>query len=110
MLWNELIALNIQHLPWLMAGYFNTVRCTFEKNGGKSFSFQQLRSFNDVITSCSFSDLKSVGNQWSWNNKNLDGGRIVGRLDRALCNAKWLDVLPFSSCCLLYTSPSPRDS
>ena len=27
----------------------------------------------------------------------LDVGRIVGRLDRALCNAKWLDTFPFSS-------------
>ena len=50
-----------------------------------------------ILLLLALSDLKTVGNERSWNNKSLDGGRIVGRLDRALCNAKWLDVLPFSS-------------
>ena len=48
------------------------------------------------ITSCSLTDLRSVGTYWSQNNKCMEGGRIIGRLDRSLCNSKWLDVLPLS--------------
>jgi len=95
-LWQELLSLNIQSSPRLLAGDFNTARFTDEKVGGKALSFQQLGPINDFITSCSLSDLRSVGSPWSWNNKSLDSGRIAVRLDRALCNTQWLATLPMS--------------
>ena len=75
-----------------------------EKIGGRPLSYKQLSTFNDFITNCTLSDLRSVGNCLSWNNKSLDGGRITGRLDRTLCNTSWLQTLPMS--CYEYLAPS----
>ena len=86
----------IIHAPRIIAGDFNTARITTETVGGKTLTFQQLRSFDDFISDCSLSDLKSIGSFWSWNNKNLGSKRIAGRLDRVLCNTHWLNTLPMS--------------
>ena len=79
-LWKELQELQINSSPWLLAGDFNTARFSNEKVGGQQLSFSKLRSFNDFISNCALSDLRSVGSTWSWNNKNPDAGRIAVRL------------------------------
>jgi len=53
------------------------------------------------------SDLRSKGSIWSWNNKNTEGRRIGGRLDRCLCNGGWLNIMPESF--YEYLSPSTSD-
>ena len=83
-LWEELhqIAIQIQDSPWLVAGDFNTARFTTEKVGGKTLKLGQLSSFNDCLSQCNLSDLRSMGGTWSWNNKRTGGRRIAGRLDK----------------------------
>ena len=34
-----------------------------------------------------------MGSRWSWHNSNVGPGRIIGRLDRVLCNDNWIDSL-----------------
>ena len=88
--------LNNSNVPWILSGDFNTARFTNEKVRGRNLNSHQLSSFNDFITSCYLMDLRSVGSIWSWNNKNVDGTIIAGRLDRLLRNAQWIDTLPIS--------------
>ena len=98
----DLIGLQIHSSPWLVTGDCNIARYTDEKFRGKPLTFNQLSFFNDFITRCSLSDLRSVGSYWSWSNKSLGIGRIVGKLDRTLCNSHWLDLLcPIMNTCLI---------
>jgi len=97
-LWKDLqhISGYVQGHLWLMAGDFNTARYTNEKVGGRTLNIGQLVPFNDCVTHCNLSDMRSKGSSWSWNNKNTAGSRIVVRLDRCLCNDGWLNLFPVS--------------
>jgi len=57
-----------------------------EKLGRERLSVQKLKDFNDRITQCGLSDIKSIGTNWSWHYNSLWQARIYGKLDRALCN------------------------
>ena len=40
--------------------------------------------------------MKHIGSKWSWHHNNIKPGRIIGRLDRVLCNHHWIDSLAHS--------------
>ena len=79
----------IPNKPWAVIGDFNIVR-------GRAISFNKLKDMNDCIDKCGPSDFRNIGRNLTWNNKNLGAGRITGRLDRALVNNEWIDLLPNS--------------
>jgi len=78
---------------------------TDEKVGGKLPSIQKLKNFNDCISYCSLSDIRSTRRKWAWHNKVTGQKRIIGRLDRVLCNNHWIDTLPES--CYVYLNHVP---
>ena len=88
--WNNLftIASQVQDSPWLVSGDFNTARYTGEKVGGKALSLAQLSPFNDCLSHCNLSDLKSKSGIWSWNNKILMGGELQEDLTGS--SARWV--------------------
>ena len=61
-----------------------------------SLSIQKLMDFN-VCIQHSLADIRSTGSKWSWHNKAVGDGRIIGRLDRIMCNEAWIDLLPHTS-------------
>jgi len=67
-----------------------------EKIGGKHLSIHKLRDLIDSASQCGLTDLKSTGKGRSWHNNSQGNKRIYGKLDRALCNNKWIDLLPES--------------
>ena len=67
-----------------------------EKVRGRQLSIAQLSSFNRFIDQCSLSDIRSSGNKWSPHNSSFGSNRILGRLDRVLCNQHWIALLPES--------------
>ena len=72
--------------PWAVMGDFNTARYTDEKMGGKPLSFIKLSPFNDCIAECQLLEVIHVGSKWSWHKNTVGPRRIVGRLERVLCN------------------------
>ena len=79
-----------------MLGDFNSARYTYEKVGGNQLSFTHLALFHNYIDHCSLSDIRSIGNKWSWHNNSIGINRILGRLDRVLCNQSWIALLSYS--------------
>ena len=73
--------------------------------GGRPLTFSQLKIFSDCLEICGLSDIRGMGGVWTWNNKNISGGRITGRLDRTLGDQAWLDIIPES-----YYEYLPQDS
>ena len=63
------------------------------KSGVKAYSIQKLKDFNDCVTHCGIADLKSMGKFRSWHNNSQGQNRICGKLDKALCNDKWIELL-----------------
>ena len=38
---------SVSHLPWLVIGDFNEIRCVEEKEGGAAWPYQQMAHFNN---------------------------------------------------------------
>ena len=66
-LWSDLCSMNDTHghLPWIVLGAFNEARYTDERVGGKPLSIQKLKNFNNCISYCSLSDIRSSGKKWT---------------------------------------------
>ena len=97
-LWGELSSLaHTYNLPpWMLVGDFNVAKYSDEKVGGRTLSIQQLQDFNDFTAACALTDISHTGGKWSSHNNVTGARRLVGRLDRALCNTAWISVLPGS--------------
>ena len=79
--------------PWVVLGDFNTARHSDEKLGRNPPPLAKLAPSNSCINSCQLFDLKHIGSHWLWHNNSLGSSRIIGRLDRVLCNQAWIDTL-----------------
>ncbi|KAJ8485323.1 hypothetical protein OPV22_017808 [Ensete ventricosum] len=97
-LWRDLVSIANSYptVPWVVLGDFNTVRYTNEKVGARVLSECQLQHFNDCIDTAALTDMKSVGDWFSWNNQSTAERKIMARLDRCLINQEWLAVFPDS--------------
>ncbi|XP_057250086.1 uncharacterized protein LOC130591167 [Beta vulgaris subsp. vulgaris] len=56
----------------------------------------ELLPLRECVARCGLSDLKSTGAFYTWNNKQEGEARVFSKLDRALCNDKWLEMFPTS--------------
>lgn len=54
--------------PWICFGDFNKVLLSFEKRGGRPRSEWQMRDFWDVVDSCNFQSLRTMGTFFTWLN------------------------------------------
>ena len=97
-LWKDMVASAglVAEKPWVAMGDFNSARFGYEKKGGRRLLEEVMRPFNDCVCHCGLGELKSSGKFWSWNNNGVGANRIAVRLDRALCNSAWWDLLPAS--------------
>ncbi|CAL1404640.1 unnamed protein product [Linum trigynum] len=89
-LWDSLrrIEQNMRN-PWLLVGDFNSICNPSERQGGAGFNAQRTSHFNACINDCSLIDVGYTGPRFTWTN-----GRLLQRLDRALCNRDWIDHFP----------------
>lgn len=68
-------------LPWCVAGDFNAVLHSHEKEGGGAFNPRAGQSFAQCIFDCNLLDLGYKGPLFTWHS-----GALKERLDRALGN------------------------
>ncbi|XP_057248206.1 uncharacterized protein LOC130590191 [Beta vulgaris subsp. vulgaris] len=94
-LWKDLVDFESKvKLPWCL-GDFNCMMNREERMGGNSRE-ADLLPLRECVDKCGLSDLKSTGAFYTWNNKQEGEARVFSKLDRALCNEKWLEVFPTS--------------
>lgn len=87
-------------------GDFHTVRFCSEKLGGRCLTEANLRDLNNCMLNCGLTDLKSSGGCFTWSNHSSGSSRIVGKLDRAICNQEWMNSFPQSFAEILNPSSS----
>ncbi|XP_021845308.2 uncharacterized protein [Spinacia oleracea] len=86
-LWRDLKVLNTQD-PWIMCGDFNCVMASNERIGAPARQ-AEINDINSCMHVCSMEDVKSVGNMFTWNNKQQGSARVFSKLDRVLANPAW---------------------
>ncbi|KAI9111237.1 hypothetical protein K1719_017848 [Acacia pycnantha] len=79
--------------PWLVAGDFNEIKSPMEQKGGGRVNENQCHVFNEWIQQCELVDMEPKGPFFTWQGPKWDGlERVFKRLDRCLCNVKWLEL------------------
>ncbi|KAK9688834.1 hypothetical protein RND81_09G014400 [Saponaria officinalis] len=93
-LWLGLEAL-IPAGPWVIAGDFNNILLSTERIG-VSVHFYEFSRFQRCVNNCGLRDLKSIGQFFTWNNKQEGTQKVMTKIDRALRNGDWGDECPDS--------------
>ncbi|XP_077233647.1 uncharacterized protein LOC143875953 [Tasmannia lanceolata] len=93
-LWSNLESLEPGiSLPWLLVGDFNVVRYASERLGNTNHHLNEMEEFNECLTNCSLTDLRSDSQTWTWHNRS-SANRKVAKLDRSLVNELCLHQFP----------------
>ncbi|XP_044464414.1 uncharacterized protein LOC123194970 [Mangifera indica] len=77
-------------------GDFNAIRGPNEKIGGAVWGDTYCDDLNNCCREANLDDLRYMGNHFTWSNSSVGQKRIACKLDRALVNEGWSDVLPDS--------------
>jgi exonuclease III len=92
--WALLTHLNsYQPDPWLCIGDFNEIVNQDEKMGGALRRESQMDQFREALENCGLSDLGYKGAKFTWSNCQHDGNFIQERLDRAVANKAWCELI-----------------
>ncbi|CAN0855442.1 LINE-1 retrotransposable element ORF2 protein [Linum grandiflorum] len=75
--------------PWMLAGDFNAVAFTYEKEGGNIPSAASLQPFRSMISEHSLMDQGFSGNPFTWTNRKQRDELVKCRLDRVMANTQW---------------------
>ncbi|KAF9607732.1 hypothetical protein IFM89_000079 [Coptis chinensis] len=93
-LWLELSTINSLNLPWLILGDFNAYLSVSEKRGGNNPTTTSMNDFRDFMKNNQLMEVSNSGFHLTWWNKQVREFKILGKLDRMLCNANWGSTFP----------------
>ena len=83
---------SVVDLPWIMAGDFNEILYSHEKEGGAIRPQRCMQAFRDTLIECDLEDMGHIGDIFTWRR-----GRIRERLDRAVCDPRWAAMFPLAA-------------
>uniref|UniRef100_C6JRM0 Uncharacterized protein n=1 Tax=Sorghum bicolor TaxID=4558 RepID=C6JRM0_SORBI len=92
--------------PWLCLGDFNEVLAMEEQMGANEREMWQVTAFQDVVNDCALTDLGFHGLPYTWDNRQEGGRNVKVRLDRALGDNKFMELLGGSEVFHLPTTES----
>jgi hypothetical protein len=89
---NELKSLSPPpNTPWMLAGDFNMIRYSYEKNNN-NFRISEAESFSDCINDLCLIELPLLDRRYTWSNRRATP--TLERLDRVFINLAWDEILP----------------
>lgn len=74
------------HIPWMIAGDFNVISSTVEKQGGGQIDLGAVHDFQNFTARHGFIDAGYHGENFTWCNNRRGRARIWERLDRVFMN------------------------
>lgn len=78
---------------WVIMGDFNALMEIEDKIGGP-VRLRDIQAMRNCMFYCDLTTIKTVGRQYTWNNKQEGEARVFSRIDRVLSNASWTDLFP----------------
>lgn len=93
-LWRSLQGINIQAIPWLIAGDFHAILSCEDRINGEPVAHFETRDFSDFLVDVGLTEIKSKGPFFSWSNKGSGTSRIASRIDRGIVNQCWMQKYP----------------
>ncbi|WMV46970.1 hypothetical protein MTR67_040355 [Solanum verrucosum] len=95
--WDKMLQFSRSDKPWFTIGDFNVINDIDEKMRGLPYNMNKNFEFISVIEACGLTDLGFHGQKFTWCNHKDGEARIWKRLDRAIVNDKWIEVMPMSN-------------
>ncbi|KAL6204968.1 hypothetical protein ACLB2K_022234 [Fragaria x ananassa] len=109
-LWDDLYQLRQNTVsPWMAIGDCNAVLGAHECTGGRLPVRSSCDDFRNAMNRCEFTHLDTSGAFFTWS-KGRGRKHMERRLDRSLCDDKWLDSFPNTSCMALPRVVSDHNS
>lgn len=94
-LWEDLKRIADSMLePWLVIGDFNNVLSVEDRRGGQPVLAHEFQAFNECIDQCMLSQMRWIGDHFTWCNRQTNDNRIWSRIDWALINNSWMAAYP----------------
>ncbi|WMV50120.1 hypothetical protein MTR67_043505 [Solanum verrucosum] len=81
-------------IPWCTIGDFNVITFIEEKYGGIPYNMNKSLDFISIIEANGLVDIGYSGQHYTWCNQREEDVRVWKRLDRAMVNDKWLELMP----------------
>jgi hypothetical protein len=97
--------------PWLLSGDFNCCYKLSDRDGGNPLSLNEINPLVSTLNLAEIIPVKTVGLQFTWNNKRRHGRRTFSRIDHSFSNLNALEKWPFLYCLLpppLLSDHSPQ--
>lgn len=109
--WNLLkkLAKN-QDLPWSLIRDFNCILSQREKRRGHAYPSNLVSDFDQVVDECQLTEIQMSGYQFTWERGVGTSNWMKVKLDRALGNPKWIDImspLKVQNLCSHYSDHNP---
>ncbi|XP_062103511.1 uncharacterized protein LOC133814585 [Humulus lupulus] len=95
-LWQALESQSLLVQPWLVAGDFNAIFDFDDRIGGRSITDMEKEDACNWRANCLMSEIRRIGAQFTWSNKQKEGSQIFSKLDRVFSNEAWTDAFPNS--------------
>ncbi|KAL2938255.1 LINE-1 retrotransposable element ORF2 protein [Bienertia sinuspersici] len=79
--------------PWCVTGDFNAIM-NKEDRQGAVVRWTEIQPMIECVNVCGLEDMKSSGRFFTWSNKQEGAKRVLTKIDRALCNGGWCNMVP----------------
>lgn len=80
--------------PWLVIGDFNCCYKSDHKHGGIPLTVADFSPLHNAMLNAELIEVPSIGSEFTWSNKSLDGPRTLTKIDHALMNLVTLNLWP----------------
>ncbi|XP_062085960.1 uncharacterized protein LOC133792069 [Humulus lupulus] len=93
-LWSDLATVQRLVKPWIVMGDFNDIFHVDDHLYGRPISVKEMEDARQWLALGEATEMKTLGPNYNWSNKQDGGARIFSKLDRVFSNESWTDVFP----------------
>ncbi|GKV19162.1 hypothetical protein SLEP1_g29456 [Rubroshorea leprosula] len=102
-LWDQVRALDVENVPWIISGDFNTTLNYGERVKLSGVVWGDTFELKDFVSRMEVFDLQFSGAFFTWSNKQGENDRLWCKLDRVMANSTWVSA--FSNTSVVFLNP-----
>ncbi|GKV45242.1 hypothetical protein SLEP1_g52351 [Rubroshorea leprosula] len=106
-LWDQVRALDVENVPWIISGDFNTTLNYGERVKPSGVVWGGTSELKDFVSRMEVFDLQFSGAFFTWSNKQGESDRLWCKLDKVMANSTWVSAFPNTS--VVFLNPQSLD-